>query len=93
MANENPAPNQVVEALQRWLDQARAGTFTSVAIVLAGPEAVANEVAGDGHEFALNFGLDHCKGEVVARFLARQQVAARPAPPPPRPKLIFPGGR
>lgn len=91
MTNDTRAPNPVVEALERWLDQARAGTFTSIAIVMVGPEAVANEVAGEGQEFALNFCLDHCKGEVMARFLARQQVAARTSPQRPRPKLIVPG--
>lgn len=93
MNNGNHASNQAIEALERWLDQARAGTFTSVAIVLVGPEAVAHEVAGEGQEFAMNFCLDHCKAEVMARFLARQQAPPRALPASPRPKIIFPGAR
>lgn len=75
----SPANNEVINILAKYLAEAKAGKYVAIGIVVvADSDAVATEYGGAaGTEFAMNFGIDYLKDQVIAGFIDRMHQNAR----------------
>ena len=82
--------DEVIKILAKYLALAKAGNFVSVGIVaVSGPGQVGTEYGGAaGMEFAMNFGIDYLKDQVIQGFVERMHTNARGIQPVRAPLIV-----